>query len=100
MKNNQTSSNSNRPVLCSNNGICDNKQTCWCFTGWSGQYCDIQQRKAESDLIDLLDNKTLSSSIPSWKNRPFVNSFEITTTIAGFSLALLFAFLISLIFCK
>jgi hypothetical protein len=101
-KSNQSGSNNNRP-LCSNNGICDNKQTCSCFPGWSGQYCDVQ-RKSDPGVVTLINNHhMLASTVPSRQNntaRPLVKHVEMTTTIVGFSLALLFILLISLIFCK
>jgi len=33
-------SETGREILCSNNGICDNMQTCRCLPNWTGSYCE------------------------------------------------------------
>lgn len=71
--------------LCSNNGVCDNKQQCNCFTNWSGQYCDQFTVKSLN-----LDNKEQFK----------LKTNSLVTLIAGFSIILLIILFLVFLFCR
>ena len=83
-------------LLCSNNGICDNKQKCNCFENWSGKNCDqfVETSFLTKNSLEQKELKPIGFKLSNLKTSSLIS------LCAGFSIVLIVFVLISFIICR
>jgi len=84
-------------LLCSNNGVCDNKQKCSCFDNWSGKHCDQFIETSfltKNSLIEPKELKPIGFKLSNLK------ATSLISLIAGVSIVLIVLVLISYLICR